>query len=72
MHELCEIEKKRGNFDCKKDSIECLCSLDGKTLASVRQGYFPPNVKVETGIMCAAPEGPGFEAIFETLTLTLG
>jgi regulation of enolase protein 1 (concanavalin A-like superfamily) len=51
----------------RKDSIETLCSLDGKTFTSVRQGYFPPNVPVEVGIMCAAPEGPGFEATFDHL-----
>jgi len=51
----------------KKDSIETLCSLDGKTFTSLRQGYFPPNSKVEVGIMCAAPEGPGFEAVFDEL-----
>jgi regulation of enolase protein 1 (concanavalin A-like superfamily) len=55
----------------KKDSIETLCSLDGKTFTSVRQGYFCPNVKVEVGIMCAAPEGPGFESTFSDLKLTL-
>jgi len=53
----------------KKDSIETLCSLDGKKFTSVRQGYFPPNVSVEVGIMCAAPEGPGFEAVLDELKL---
>jgi regulation of enolase protein 1 (concanavalin A-like superfamily) len=53
----------------KKDSIETLCSLDGKNFTSVRQGYFPPTVQVDTGIMCAAPEGPGFNATFDHLTL---
>jgi regulation of enolase protein 1 (concanavalin A-like superfamily) len=48
----------------KKDSIETLCSLDGHEFTSVRQGYFVPGVKVNVGIMCAAPEGPGFEATF--------
>ncbi len=56
----------------KKDSIETLCSLNGKDFTSVRQGYFPPQVKVEVGIMCAAPEGPGFEAVFDNLKLDLG
>jgi regulation of enolase protein 1 (concanavalin A-like superfamily) len=51
----------------KKDSIEALCSLDGKTFTSVRQGYFAPQVKVDLGIMCAAPEGTGFEAVFDNL-----
>jgi uncharacterized protein len=48
----------------KKDSIETLCSLDGQKFTSVRQGYFVPGVKVRVGIMCAAPEGPGFDATF--------
>lgn len=53
----------------QKDSIETLCSLDGKNFTSVRQGYFPPTVKLEVGVMCAAPEGPGFDAVFDSLTL---
>ena len=53
----------------KKDSIETLCSLDGQKFTSVRQGYFVPGGKVRVGIMCAAPEGPGFEATFTDLTL---
>lgn len=56
----------------KKDSIETLCSLDGKNFVSVRQGYFVTTPEVEVGIMCAAPEGPGFEAVFDQLKLTLG
>ena len=56
----------------KKDSIETLCSLDGKTFTSVRQGYFAPQVKVDVGIMCAAPEGTGFEAVFDGLKLEIG
>jgi regulation of enolase protein 1 (concanavalin A-like superfamily) len=53
----------------KKDSIETSCSLDGKNSTSVRQGYFPPAVQVDVGIMCAAPEGPGFNASFDHLSL---
>ena len=53
----------------KKDSIETLCSLDGKNFTSVRQGYFPPGMKVEVGIMCAAPEGYGFDAVFDNVRL---
>jgi uncharacterized protein len=56
----------------KKDSIETLCSLDGKNFTSVRQGYFPTDQTVEVGIMCAAPEGPGFEAVFDELKLDAG
>jgi regulation of enolase protein 1 (concanavalin A-like superfamily) len=53
----------------KKDSIETLCSLDSKTFTSVGQGYFVPEVQVNVGIMCAAPEGLGFEAVFDDLKL---
>ena len=55
----------------KKDSIETLCSLDSKTFTSVRQGYFVPEVQVNVGIMCAAPEGLGFEAVFDDLKLEI-
>lgn len=55
----------------KKDSIETHCSLNGQDFTAVRQGYFPPNVKVDVGIMCAAPEGPGFDATFDHLKLDI-
>jgi regulation of enolase protein 1 (concanavalin A-like superfamily) len=53
----------------KKDSIETHCSLDGKNFTAIRQGYFQPNVQVDVGIMCAAPEGQGFDATFDHLKL---
>lgn len=56
----------------RKDSIETLCSLDGKTFTSARQGYFVPQARVDVGIMCAAPEGLGFEAVFDSLKLEVG
>lgn len=56
----------------KKDSLETLCSLDGKRFESVRQGYFPPDVQVNVGVMCAAPEGPGFECAFDGISLQPG
>src|SRR5713101_1239316 len=56
----------------RKDSIETLCSLDGKTFTSARQGYFVPQARVDVGIMCAAPEGTGFEAVFDSLKLDVG
>jgi regulation of enolase protein 1 (concanavalin A-like superfamily) len=42
----------------KGESVETLCSLDGKNFVSVRQGYFPAS-PAEVGVMCAAPEGRG-------------
>jgi len=53
-----------------KDSLETLCSLDGEKYMSVRQGYLPPGRAAEVGIMCASPEGNGFEATFDGLRLT--
>jgi regulation of enolase protein 1 (concanavalin A-like superfamily) len=53
----------------KKDSIEAQVSEDGQTWFTIRQGYFPPFVEVQVGVMCAAPEGPGFEATFDDLRL---
>jgi uncharacterized protein len=52
-----------------KDSLETLCSVDGKTFQSVRQGYLVPDRPAEVGIMCAAPEGGGFEGVFDNLKL---
>jgi len=55
-----------------KDSLKTLCSLDGKTFQSVRQGYLVPDRPAEVGIMCAAPEGGGFECVFDNLRLVAG
>jgi regulation of enolase protein 1 (concanavalin A-like superfamily) len=56
----------------KHDSLETLCSLDGKNFTSVRLGYLVPSATADAGIMCAAPEGPGFECVFDNLKLTPG
>ena len=53
----------------KKDSIEAQCSKDGEKFMTIRQGYFPADVKVLAGVMCAAPEGAGFDAMFDQLKL---
>lgn len=54
----------------KGESLEALCSLDGKNFTSVRQGYFPASA-AEVGVMCAAPEGAGFDAEFDQFSLSL-
>jgi regulation of enolase protein 1 (concanavalin A-like superfamily) len=56
----------------KKDSIEAQCSKDGEKFVTIRQGYFPADVKVLAGVMCAAPEGAGFDAMFDQLTIERG
>jgi regulation of enolase protein 1 (concanavalin A-like superfamily) len=53
----------------KKDSIEAQCSKDGASFLTIRQGYFPADVKVLAGVMCAAPEGAGFDAVFDQVTI---
>jgi regulation of enolase protein 1 (concanavalin A-like superfamily) len=53
----------------KKDSIEAQVSADGSSFYTVRQGYFPAFVEAQVGVMCAAPEGAGFEATFDDLRL---
>ncbi len=54
----------------KKDSLEAQCSIDGAKYTTVRQAYFPARVPVEVGVMCAAPEGPGFDTTFDQLEIS--
>jgi regulation of enolase protein 1 (concanavalin A-like superfamily) len=54
----------------KNDYVEISYSLDNKSYNVVREGYFPPRVKCEIGVMAAAPEGHGFQAIFEEFRIT--
>jgi uncharacterized protein len=54
----------------KPDSLETLCSSDGKIFTSVRMGYLVPAATADVGIMCAAPEGGGFQCVFDSLKLT--
>jgi hypothetical protein len=69
LPDLSETEPIWWRIVRKKDSIETLCSLDGAKFTSVRMGYFPPDRPVEAGLMCAAPSGPGFDAVFKGLKL---
>jgi regulation of enolase protein 1 (concanavalin A-like superfamily) len=52
-----------------RDAIEAQCSKDGEKFQTVRQGYFPPGVEVQVGVMCAAPEGPGFDCVFDQISI---
>jgi regulation of enolase protein 1 (concanavalin A-like superfamily) len=54
----------------KKDSLEAQCSKDGEKYVPVRQAYFPARVPLEVGVMCAAPEGKGFDATFDQLEIS--
>ena len=54
----------------KKDSLEAQCSVDGAQYTTVRQAYFPAKVSVAVGVMCAAPEGFGFDTTFDQLEIS--
>jgi len=69
MDDLSQSEPVWWRVARKKDSIEAQISEDGVTFFTVRQGYFPAYVEGQVGIMCAAPEGAGFEATFDELRL---
>lgn len=56
----------------RKYSMAISCSADGQNFTTAREGFFPPRAEVQVGIMCAAPEGPGFEATFSDLKLQRG
>jgi regulation of enolase protein 1 (concanavalin A-like superfamily) len=53
----------------KGSSLEVLYSLDGKNFISTRLGYLPMQATVDIGIMCASPEGTGFECTFDEIRL---
>jgi regulation of enolase protein 1 (concanavalin A-like superfamily) len=69
MDDLSQSEPVYWRVARKKDSIEAQISADGVTFLTVRQGYFPAYVEARVGLMCAAPEGGGFEATFDELRL---
>jgi uncharacterized protein len=54
-----------------RDALEVACSLDEKAadFQVIRQGYLVPSEEAEVGIMCASPEGNGFECGFDHLQL---
>ena len=53
----------------KNDFVEISYSLDDKDFLLLRLAYFPPNVPVKIGIMCAAPDGKGFPIEFSNYSL---
>lgn len=46
------------------DGVELWFSRDGAAYTRVRLAYFPPVATVQAGMMCTAPDGPGFLARF--------
>ena len=69
MDDLSQVGPVYWRVARKKDSLEVQCSKDGEKFLTIRQGYFPAAVPVDVGVMTAAPEGGGFDAVFDQLRL---
>lgn len=47
------------------DAVEIFYSFDDETYHMMRTAYFPTVESVQVGPMCAAPDGNGFNVVFE-------
>ena len=56
----------------KGDALEIFYATDAKNYISIRQGYLPQPASVQIGLMCASPEGSGFECRFDEVKLAAG
>jgi uncharacterized protein len=69
MNDLATTEPVWWRVVRKPDSLETLCSGDGKNFTSVRMGYLVASATAEVGIMCAAPEAEEFQCAFDGFKL---
>jgi len=53
----------------KNDFVEIKYSFDNKEFSMLRLAYFPPDVPVQIGMMCAAPDGQGFPIEFSEFSI---
>jgi len=53
----------------KGESLDIFHSLNGKDFVESRMGYIIPADSLMVGLMCAAPEGKGFEVRFDEWSL---
>lgn len=51
------------------DAVEVHYALDDGPLLLLRLAYFPPDVPAQLGVMCASPQGSGFEVVFHRLQI---
>lgn len=51
------------------DAVHLRYAVDGGSWRLLRLAYLPPDRPVHVGVMCAAPEGPGFTVRFRGLTI---
>jgi regulation of enolase protein 1 (concanavalin A-like superfamily) len=52
------------------DAVEVRYGVDGAESQLAALVYLPPDASVLAGVMCAAPEGSGFQATFHDFTIT--
>lgn len=50
-------------------AVEVSYSLDGDDYTMIRQGYLSDAGTLQVGLMAAAPQGDGFETVFEEFTV---
>ena len=48
-----------------REAVEVYYSRDGDNFIMIRQGYLTTTKTLQVGMMCAAPQGDGFEVVFE-------
>jgi regulation of enolase protein 1 (concanavalin A-like superfamily) len=53
----------------KAEAVEIFYSLDGAAYTLLRVAYLPPTPAIAVGVMCAAPDGQGFNVTFEGLRI---
>jgi regulation of enolase protein 1 (concanavalin A-like superfamily) len=51
----------------KAEAVEIFYSLDGTAYTLLRIAYLLPAPRMAVGVMCAAPDGHGFDVMFEGL-----
>jgi len=54
----------------KKSTLTIKYSLNGTDYQLMRQAFLPNETEQQVGMMCAAPQGEGFDVVFEGYTLT--
>ena len=53
----------------KAEAVEIFYSLDGAAYTLLRIAYLLPSPEALVGVMCAAPDGQGFDVRFEAFTV---
>lgn len=53
----------------RTETVEAQYSLDGKNYSMLRLAYLTESPRVQVGLMCAAPQGEGFDVQFEEFKL---